>query len=111
MLSMINICVLLSYLQSIGPIQAGTSCNDNNKDSRKKVNKGNPNVNVQERTKDNNDDNISIHASGDEIEDNNANKKEQGYNVTEVGDQDPLSSYSSKVRSDDEEYNSDNDDE
>ena len=111
MLSMINICVLLSYLQSSGPIHTGTSCNDNNKDSRKKVNKGNPNVNVQERTKDNNDDNISIHASGDEIEDNNANKKEQGYNVTEVGDQDPLSSYSSKVRSDDEEYDSDDDDE
>ena len=30
----------LKQQQSSGPIQAGTSCNDNNKDSRKKVNKG-----------------------------------------------------------------------
>ena len=73
------------------------------------MNNGNPNVNGRERTKDYNDDDISIHASRDEIEDNNANKKEQGSNVSGVGDQDPLSSYSSKVRSDDEEYRSDDD--
>ena len=33
------------------------------------MNKGNPNVNGRERAKDHNDDDISIHASGDEIED------------------------------------------
>ena len=47
--------------QSSGPIQAGTSCNNNNnnnKDFRKKVNKGNPNENGRERTKDHNDDDI-----------------------------------------------------
>ena len=88
--------------QSNGPIQAGTSCNDNNKDSRKKVNNGNPKVFGQERTKDHNDDQILTHVSGDEIEieDNNANKNEQRFsNISGVGDQDPLSSYSSKVRS------------
>ena len=86
--------------QSNRPIQAGTSYNDNNKDSRKKVNNGNPKVFGQERTKDHNDDEILIHASGDEIEDNNANKNEQRFsNISGVGDQNPLSSYSSKVRS------------
>ena len=99
----------LKQQQSSGPIQAGTSCNDNNKDSRKKVNKGNPNVNGWEMTKDHNDDDISIHVSGDEIKDNNAYKKEQGSNVSRVADEDPLSPYSSKVRSDDEEYSSDDD--
>ena len=97
--------------QSSGPIQPGTSCRCNsNNYSRKKVNQGNPNVNGWERTKDHNDDDISIHVSGDEIEDN-ANKKEQKSNVSGAGDHDPLSSYSSKVRSDDEEYSSDDDDE
>ena len=51
---------------------------------------------------------ISIHASGDEIEDN-ANKKEPGSNVSGAEDHDPLSSYSSKVRSDDEKHSSDDD--
>ena len=97
--------------QSSGPIQPGTSCRCNsNNYSRKKVNQGNPNVNGWERTKNHNDDDISIHVSGDEIEDN-ANKKEQKSNVSGAGDHDPLSSYSSKVRSDDEEYSSDDDDE
>ena len=73
------------------------------------MNQGNPNVNGWERTKDHNDDDISIHVSGDEIEDN-ANKKEQKSNVSGAGDHDPLSSYSSKVRSDDEEYSSDDND-
>ena len=54
--------------ESSGQIQAGTSCNSNNNDSRQKVNKGNPNVNGREKAKDHNDD-ISVHASGDEIED------------------------------------------
>ena len=58
----------------MGEIQAGTSCNDYNKDSTKKVYKGYLKVNGQERTKDHNDNDISIHASGDEIEDNNGNK-------------------------------------
>ena len=65
--------------QSSRPIQAGTSWNDNNTDFRKKSypeNKGLPKVNGQERTKDHNDNDISIHASGDEIEDNNGNKNE-----------------------------------
>ena len=94
---------------SSGPIQAGNSCsNNNNKHSRKIVNKGNPDINSRERTKSHNDDDISIHASGDEIEDN-ANKKELGSNVSGAGgDHEPLSSYSSKVRSDDEEYSSHN---
>ena len=93
--------------QSSGIIQAGTSCNNNN-NSRKKVNKGNPNVTGRERTKDHNDDDILIHASGDGIEDN---AKAEGSNVPAAGnhDHDPLSPYSSKVRSDDEEYSSDDD--
>ena len=95
--------------QSSGPIQAGTSCSCNSNDSKKKVNKGNLNVNSQDKTKDCNNDDISIHALGDEIEDT-ANKREQGSNVSGAGDHDPLSSYSSKVRSDDEEYSSDDDD-
>ena len=94
--------------RSSGPIQAGTSCSCNSNDSRKKVNKGNLNVNGWDKTKDHNDDDTSIHASGDEIEDN-ANKREQESNVLGAGDQDPLSFYSSKVRSDDEEYSSDDD--
>ena len=94
--------------QSSGPIQAGTSCSCNSNDSREKVNKGNLNVNGRDKTKDHNDDNISIHTSGDEIEDN-ANKREQGSNVSGAGDHGPLSLYSSKVRSDDEEYSSDDD--
>ena len=78
--------------KSSGPIQAGTSCNNNNNnDSRKKVSKTNPNVNGRERTKDHNDNDRSIHASGDEIKDN-ANKKEQGSNVSGARDHDPLSS-------------------
>ena len=72
------------------------------------MNKENPNVNCRDRTKDHNDDDISIHASGDEIEDN-ANKKEQGSNVSGVGAQDPLSSYSCSVRNDNEECSSDDD--
>ena len=44
--------------QSSGLIQAGTSCSNNNKDSRKKLDKGNPDVNSWERTKDHNDDDI-----------------------------------------------------
>ena len=95
--------------QSSGPIQAETNCSCNSNDFRKKVNKENLNVNGRDKTKDHNDDDISIHALGDEIEDN-ANKKEQGSNVSGAGDHGPLSSYSSKVRSDDEEYSS-NDDE
>ena len=92
----------------MGEIQAGTSCNDYNKDCTKKVYKGYPKVNGQERTKDHNDDDISIHASGDEIEDNIGNKNEQGSsNVSVVGDQDVMRSYSSKLRYDDEEYRSD----
>ena len=63
------------------------------------------NVNGQDKTKDHNDDDITIHASGNEIE-NNANKREQGSNVSGAGDHDPLSSYSPKIRSDDEEYSS-----
>ena len=93
--------------QSSGIIQAGTSCNNIN-NSGKTVNKGNPNVTGRERTKDHNDDDILIHASGDEIEDN---AKAQGSNAPAAGDHDhdSLSPYSSKVRSDDEEYSSDND--
>ena len=72
------------------------------------MNKGNPNVNRWERTKDDNDVDKWIHASGDEIEDN-ANEKEQGSNVSGTGYHDPLSSYSSKARSDDEECSSDDD--
>ena len=94
--------------RSSGPIQAGTSCSCNSNDFRKKVNKGNLNVNGWDKTKDHNDDDISIHATGDEIEDN-ANKREQESNVLGAGDHDPLSLYSSKVRSDDEEYSSDDD--
>ena len=94
--------------QFSGPIQTGTSCSCNKNDSRKKVNKGNLNVNGRDKTKDHNDVDISIHASGDDIEDN-ANKKEQGSNVSRAADHDPLSSYSSKVRSDDEEYSGDDD--
>ena len=75
--------------QSSRPIQEVTSCNDNNKDSIKKVNKGNPNVNGQERTKDHSDDDILIHVSGDEIGDN-ANKKEQESNVPVARDQDKI---------------------
>ena len=60
------------------------------------------------RTKDCNDNDTSIHASGDKIEDN-ANKKEQGLVIQEHKTMIPLSSYSSKVRSDDEEYCSDDD--
>ena len=72
------------------------------------MNKGNPDINSRERTKSHNDDDISIHASGDEIEDN-ANKKELGSNVSGAGgEHEPLSSYSSKVRSEDEEYSSHN---
>ena len=63
--------------KSSGPVQTGTSCSCNNNDSRKKVNKGNLNVNGRDKTKDHNDDDISIHASGDDIEDN-ANKKNKG---------------------------------
>ena len=70
--------------------------------------KGSPNVNGREKTKDHNDNDISIHASGDEIEDN-ANEKGQGSNASGIGDHDPLSSYSSKIRSDDEECSSDDD--
>ena len=70
--------------------------------------KGNPKVNGQERTKDHNDNDIWIHASGDEIERNIGNKNEQGSsNVSVVGDQDLMRSYSSKLRYDDEEYRSD----
>ena len=61
--------------QSNEPIQAGNSCSCNSNDSRKKVNKGNLNINGPDKTKDHNDDDISIHALGDEIEDN-ANKRE-----------------------------------
>ena len=60
------------------------------------------------RTKDCNDNDISIHVSGDEIEDN-VNKKEQGLVIQEHETMIPLGSYSSKVRSDDEEYCSDDD--
>ena len=49
--------------QSSGLIQVGTSCsNNNNKDSTKTVDKGNPGVNSRERTKGHNDDDVSIHA-------------------------------------------------
>ena len=60
------------------------------------MNKGNPNVNGRENTKDDNEDDILIHASWDEIEDN---AKEKRSNVSEVGDHDhdPLSSYSSEL--------------
>ena len=51
-----------------------------------------------------NDD--EIHVSRDKNEDNNVNTEEQGSNIS--GDHDPLSYYSSKVRSDDEECSSDN---
>ena len=109
MQEMRSLIVQFTQQKPSGPIQAGTSCNNNHKDSRKKVNKGNPNINGREKTKDHNDDDISIHALGDEIKDN-ANRKEQGPNVSGAGDdQDPLSSYSSKVRSDEEEYSSDDD--
>ena len=64
-------------------------------------------VNSWERTKGYNDNVISIHVSGNEIKDNNVSKKEQGSNISE--DHDPLSLYSSKVRSDDEEYSSNGD--
>ena len=63
---------------------------------------------VQTRTKDHNDDDILIHALSDEIEDN-ANKQDQGSNVSGARDHDPLSSYSSKIKSDDVEYSSDDD--
>ena len=69
----------VDFTQPSGPIQAGTSCNSYNKDSGKKVNKGNLKVKGGEITKDHNDDDISIHVSRDEIEDNNANKNKQGY--------------------------------
>ena len=45
----------------------------------------------------------------DGTKDNNVNKKEQGSNVSGTGDHDPWSSYSSKARSDDEEYSSEDD--
>ena len=49
--------------QSSGLIQVGTSCsNNNNKDSTKTVDKGNPDVNSRERTEGHNDDDVSIHA-------------------------------------------------
>ena len=102
-----SLIALFKQQQSIEPFQAGTSRNNNN-DSRKKVNKGNLNGNGRGRTKDHNEDDILIHTSREEIGDN-ANKKEQGSNVSGAGDHDPLSSYSSKVRSDDEEYSSDDD--
>ena len=92
--------------QSSEPSQARTS-NNNNKDSRKKVDKGNLGENSQKRSKGQNDDDVSIHASWDEIKDNNVHKNEQGSNVSK--DHDPLSSYSSKVSSDDDEYSSDHD--
>ena len=63
---------------------------------------------VQTRTKDHNDDDILIHALSDEIEDN-ANKQDQGSNVSGARDHDLLNSYSSKVKSDDVEYSSDDD--
>ena len=63
---------------------------------------------VQTRTKDHNDDDILIHALSDEIEDN-ANKQDQGSNVSGARDHDPLNSYSSKIKSDDVEYSSDDD--
>ena len=49
--------------------------------------KGSPNVNGREKTKDHNDNDISIHASGDEIQDN-ANEKGQGSNASGIGDDD-----------------------
>ena len=64
-------------------------------------------VNSWERTKGYNDNVISIHASGNEIKDNNVSKKEQVSNISE--DHDPLSLYFSKVRSDGEEYSSNGD--
>lgn len=94
--------------QSTEPMQTKTSCSNNSKDSRKKMDKGNLDVNSRERTKDPNDDDISVHGSGDEIE-VNANKKEQGSNVLGAGDHNNLNSYSFKVISDDEEYSSDHD--
>ena len=84
-----TLIVQFKQQQSSRPIQEVTSCNDNNKDSIKKVNKGNPNVNGQERTKDHSDDDILIHVSGDEIGDN-ANKKEQESNVPVARDQDKI---------------------
>ena len=51
-----------------------------------------------------------VQASGDEIKDNHGNKNEQGSSdVSGVRDQDPLRLYSSKVRSYNEEYSSDDD--
>ena len=72
------------------------------------MDKGNPGENSRKKTKSQNDNRVSIHTSREEIEDNNVNIKEQGSNVSEGHDH--LSSYSSKVRSDDEEYSSDHDD-
>ena len=73
------------------------------------MDKGNPDINIRERTKGNNDNDISIHTSGDKIEDN-VNKKEQVPNVSGAGgDHDSLRSSSSKVRSDVKEYSSYND--
>ena len=100
----------LKQQQSSGPIQAETSCSYNsNNDSKKKVNEGSLNVNGWDKNKNHHGDDKWIHASGDEIEDN-ANKKEQGSNVSRAGDHDPLISYSSKARSDDEEFSSDDED-
>ena len=72
------------------------------------MDKGNPGENSRKKTKSQNDNRVSIHTSREEIEDNNVNIKEQGSNVSEGPDH--LSSYSSKVRSDDEEYSSDHGD-
>ena len=69
------------------------------------MNKGNPDVNSRKKTKAHSDNDVYIHASGDGIEDNNVNIIEQESNVSGVHD--PLSTYSSKVRYDDEEYSSD----
>ena len=44
--------------QSSGLIQAGSSCSNNNKNSSKKLDEGNPDVNSWERIKGHNDDDI-----------------------------------------------------
>ena len=50
--------------QSSGPIQAVTSCSCTGNNSRKKVNKGNLNVNGQNKTKDHNNNDISMRCLG-----------------------------------------------
>ena len=71
------------------------------------MDKENPNENSQKRTRGKNYNDVFIHALRAESEDNNFNKKSQRSKFS--GDYDSLRSYSSNVRSNDEEHNNDDD--